>query len=75
MSNNYTFSPSSGYVFSDKCPKYKTKEQYEMFIKARKEDIKNINKAIDEAEKEICLIDGSNNYYFRSLAKKFLNIK
>ena len=41
------------YKFSDKCPKYKTKEQYEIFIKARNEDISNINKAIYQAREAI----------------------
>jgi len=41
------------YKFSCKCPEYKTKQQFEMFIDARTEDIKNIKLAIKEAKKRI----------------------
>ena len=41
------------YKWADECPKYKTVEQYEMFIDARKEDICNIKKAIRQAKREI----------------------
>ena len=41
------------YKWADVCPPYKTIEQYEMFVDARKKDIKNIKKAIRMAKKEI----------------------
>jgi len=41
------------YKWADECPEYKTIEQYEMFIDVRKEDIRNIKKAIRQAKLEI----------------------
>ena len=41
------------YKFTDKCPGYKTKEQFKMFISSRETDIKNIKLAIKEAKQKI----------------------
>lgn len=49
--NNFDFIEQ--YKFSDKCPDYKTKEQFEIFIKCREIDIDNINKAIKEAKSRL----------------------
>ena len=40
------------YKFSDKCPDYKTVEQFDMFIRARETDIYNVQKAINEAKRK-----------------------
>ena len=60
------------FLFTDTPPEYKTAEAYEAFIKAREEDIKNINKAIEIAYAKIDTIRGTSNSFYRRLAEKFL---